>query len=185
MTMYFNIPNLLSTLRILFIPLFIILLSYGRYAGALAVFVGAAVSDGLDGFIARRFKQKTMVGAYLDPIADKLLLTSSFVVFSVMQLMPKWLAILVVSRDVIIAMGIMTLQLVSVKVEIKPSIVSKCTTVFQLATIGARLLLEVPGTRLEWMPVMPYLYWATGFLTVASGMQYVVRGLRIISEPNK
>lgn len=183
--MYFNIPNLLSTLRILFIPLFIILLSYDRYAGALAVFIGAAISDGLDGFIARRFKQKTMVGAYLDPIADKLLLTSSFVVFAVMHLMPKWLAILVVSRDVIIAMGILTLQLVSVKVEIKPSVVSKCTTVFQLATIGLRLLLEVPGTRLEWMPFMHYLYWTTGFLTIASGMQYVVRGLRIISEPNK
>ena len=183
--MYFNIPNLLSTLRILSIPLLIILLSYHKYAGALAVFIGAAITDGLDGFIARRFKQNTIIGAYLDPIADKLLLTSTFIVFAVLHLMPKWLTILVVSRDIIIAMGILTLQLVSVKVEIKPSLLSKCTTVLQLTSIGARLLFEVLGSRFEGMPYMIYLYWATGLLTVASGMQYVVRGLRIISEPNK
>ena len=183
--MYFNIPNLLSTLRILSIPLLIILLSYHKYAGALAVFIGAAITDGLDGFIARRFKQNTIIGAYLDPIADKLLLTSTFIVFAVLHLMPKWLTILVVSRDIIIAMGILTLQLGSVKVEIKPSLLSKCTTVLQLTSIGARLLFEVLGSRFEGMPYMIYLYWATGLLTVASGMQYVVRGLRIISEPNK
>jgi cardiolipin synthase (CMP-forming) len=183
--MYINIPNFLSILRILSIPLLIILLSYDEYVGALAVFIGAAVSDALDGFIARRFKQNTQVGAYLDPIADKLLLTSSFIVFAIMHLIPKWLTILVVSRDVIIAMGILTLQLVSVKVEIKPSGLSKCTTVFQLTSIGARLLLEVLGSRFDGAAYMIYLYWATGLLTVASGMQYVVRGLRIISEPNK
>lgn len=181
--MYFNLPNFLSILRILSIPLLIILLSYGEYSGALAVFIGAAITDGLDGFIARRFKQKTMVGAYLDPIADKLLLTSSFIVFAVMGLMPKWLSILVVSRDIIIAMGILTLQLVSVKVDIKPSLLSKCTTVLQLTSIGLRLLLEVPGSSFDVMPYMIYLYWATGLLTVVSGMQYVVRGLRIVSEP--
>ncbi len=183
MTIYFNIPNFLSMLRILSIPLLIILLSYGQYSGALAVFIGAAVTDGLDGFIARRFKQKTMVGAYLDPIADKLLLTSSFIVFAVMELMPKWLTILVVSRDIIIAMGIITLQLVSVRIEIKPSLLSKCTTVLQLTSIGMRLLLEVVGDRFDAMPYMIYLYWATGLLTVASGMHYVVQGLRIVSEP--
>ncbi len=183
MRVYFNIPNLLSIFRILCIPLLMILLSYDQYAGSLAVFACAAVSDGLDGFIARRFKQKTMVGAYLDPIADKLLLTSSFVVFAIMHLVPKWLAILVVSRDIIIAMGILTLQLVSMRVEIKPSIMSKCTTVFQLASIGMRLLFELPGIPAGGMPYLMYLYWITGFLTVASGMQYVTRGLRIISEP--
>jgi len=180
--MYINIPNFLSILRILSIPLLVILLSYDENAGALAVFIGAAISDALDGFIARRFKQNTQVGAYLDPIADKLLLTSSFIVFAIMHLIPKWLTILVVSRDIIIAMGILTLQLVSVKVEIKPSLLSKCTTVFQLTSIGVRLLLEVLGSGTAYMS---YLYWATGLLTVASGMQYVVRGLRIISEPNK
>jgi cardiolipin synthase (CMP-forming) len=183
--MYINIPNFLSILRILSIPLLIILLSYHKYPGAFAVFIGAAISDALDGFIARRFKQNTQVGAYLDPIADKLLLTSSFIVFAIMHLMPKWLTILVVSRDIIIAMGILTLQLVSVKVEIKPSLLSKCTTVFQLTSIGVRLLLEVLGSRFDGSAYMLYLYWATGLLTVASGMQYVVRGLRIISEPNK
>jgi len=167
-------------LRIMSIPLLIILLSYDEHAGAFTVFICAAISDGLDGFIARRFKQKTRVGAYLDPIADKLLLTSSFVAFALLGLIPKWLTILVVSRDVIIAMGIVILQLVSVQVEIKPSMLSKFTTVFQLTTIGGRLLLDVLGRHFDALPV---LYWVTGILTVASGMQYVFRGLRIINEP--
>jgi cardiolipin synthase (CMP-forming) len=178
-TMYINVPNFLSILRIMSIPLLIILLSYGEQVAALTVFVCAAISDGLDGFIARRFKQKTMVGAYLDPIADKLLLTSSFVAFALLGLIPKWLSILVVSRDVIIAMGILILQLVSVRVEIRPSVVSKCTTVFQLTTIGGRLLFDILHRNQD---ALTYLYWATGFFTVASGLQYVVRGLRIVNE---
>jgi cardiolipin synthase (CMP-forming) len=169
-------------LRIMSIPLLIILLSYDEHAGAFTVFICAAITDGLDGFIARRFKQKTRVGAYLDPIADKLLLTSSFVAFALLGLIPKWLTILVVSRDVIIAMGILILQLVSVQVEIKPSMLSKCTTFFQLATIGGRLLLDLLGRDSNSLPFL-FLYWVTGILTVASGMQYVFRGLRIINEP--
>lgn len=180
--MYINIPNFLSMLRIVSIPLLIILLSYDEHAGAFTVFICAALSDGLDGFIARRFKQKTKVGAYLDPIADKLLLNSSFIAFALMGLIPKWLTILVVSRDVIISMGILILQLVSVQIAIKPSILSKCTTVFQLATIGSRLLLDILGRHFD---ALPYLYWATGILTVASGLQYIVLGLRIISEPKQ
>lgn len=182
MTMYLNIPNFLSMLRIISIPLLIILLSYDEHTGAFTVFICAAISDGLDGFIARRFKQKTKVGAYLDPIADKLLLNSSFIAFALMGLVPKWLTILVVSRDVIISMGILILQLVAVQIEIKPSILSKFTTVFQLMTIGSRLLLDILGRHFD---ALPYLYWATGILTVASGLQYVVLGLRIISEPKQ
>ena len=178
--MYINIPNFLSMLRIISIPLLIILLSYDEHEGAFIVFICAAITDGLDGFIARRFKQKTMVGAYLDPIADKLLLTSSFISFALLGLIPKWLTILVVSRDVIIAMGILILQLVSIRVDIRPSVLSKCTTVFQLTTIGGRLLLDVLGRHFD---SFLFLYWATGVLTVASGLQYIVRGLRIISEP--
>ncbi len=87
--MYINVPNFLSISRIMSIPLLIILLSYDEHVAALTVFVCAAISDGLDGFIARRFKQKTMVGAYLDPIADKLLLTSSFVAFALLGLIPE------------------------------------------------------------------------------------------------
>jgi len=178
--MYLNIPNFLSMLRIVSIPLLIILLSYDEHVGAFTVFICAAITDGLDGFIARRFKQKTMVGAYLDPIADKLLLTSSFIAFALMGLIPKWLTILVVSRDVIIAMGIVVLQLVSIRVDIKPSFLSKLTTVFQLTTIGARLLLDILERHFD---ALPYLYWATGILTVVSGLQYIVRGLRIFGEP--
>jgi cardiolipin synthase (CMP-forming) len=177
--MYINVPNFLSISRIMSIPLLIILLSYGKHKTALTVFICAAISDGLDGFIARRFKQKTIVGAYLDPIADKLLLTSCFVTFALLGLIPKWLSILVVSRDVIIAMGILILQLVSVRVEIRPSTVSKFTTVFQLTTIGGRLMFNILHCNPN---ELIYLYWVTGFLTIVSGLQYVVRGLRIVNE---
>ena len=92
--------------RILLTPLFVIFLIRGLYVPALFVFTIAAVSDGLDGFIARVFNQRTILGAYLDPIADKLLLSSAFVSLAVLDILPAWLTVIVISRDVIIFMGI-------------------------------------------------------------------------------
>jgi len=100
-----NIPNILTITRILVTPFFVILLLKDMYALALMVFTLASVSDGLDGFIARCFNQKTLLGAYLDPIADKLLLTASFVSMAILHLIPEWLAVIVISRDVLIAIG--------------------------------------------------------------------------------
>lgn len=177
--MFITIPNLFSILRILSIPLFIILLSYDRVAGALIIFVFAAVTDALDGFFARWFHQKTTFGAYLDPIADKLLLTSSFVCCAMLGLIPRWLAILVVSRDVIISMGILLLWLTAFRFEIQPSIISKCTTFFQLLTISMRLLFELlgdqPGAAMA-------VYWITGMFTVISCMHYISVGLKVINQ---
>ena len=138
-----NIPNFLTILRILSIPLFIILLSYEFYPLALLLFFCAGVTDALDGFLARTFKQKTTLGAYLDPIADKLLLSSSFVAFSILKLMPAWLSILVISRDVIILGGILVLLVNSFSISINPTMISKCTTTLQLLTIGLTLLFQV------------------------------------------
>lgn len=177
--MYMNIPNFFSILRIVSIPLFIIFLSYDQLGAGLAVFGFAALTDALDGFFARWFKQKTTFGAYLDPIADKLLLTSSFVVCALLHLLPRWLAILVVSRDVIISMGILLLRLNAFQLEIRPSILSKCTTCFQLLTIGTRLLFDVLEIN---SPVIAVVYWITGILTVVSGMHYISMGLKIINE---
>ncbi|MEI6125688.1 MAG: CDP-diacylglycerol--glycerol-3-phosphate 3-phosphatidyltransferase [Pseudomonadota bacterium] len=174
-----NVPNFFSILRIVSIPLFIILLSYDQNMAALGVFLFAAATDALDGFFARCFKQKTTLGAYLDPIADKLLLTSSFVAFALLHLIPKWLSILVVSRDVIISMGILILRLNTFPIEIRPSILSKFTTVFQLIAIGIALLVNI--LEKDFFAVH-FVYWLCGFLTIASGMHYIFRGLKIVNE---
>ena len=173
-----NIPNFFSILRIVSIPLFIILLSYDENIAAFAVFGLAAVNDALDGFFARLFKQKTTLGTYLDPIADKLLLVSSFVALSLSNVIPRWLAILVVSRDVIISMGILILRLNLFQIEIKPSILSKCTTFFQILAIGISLLFHILGVRGFAVVV---IYWLTGALTITSGIHYITRGMRIIN----
>ena len=174
-----NIPNFLTILRILLIPLFIILLAYEFYPLALLLFVCAGITDALDGFLARTFKQKTTLGGYLDPIADKLLLSTSFVAFSILKLMPAWLAILVISRDVIILGGIMVLMVNSFTISINPTIISKCTTTLQLLTIGLVLLFQVLQKKFIPLQVM---YWTTGLFTIISGIDYVRRGIRLINE---
>ncbi|MCX5895116.1 MAG: CDP-diacylglycerol--glycerol-3-phosphate 3-phosphatidyltransferase [Proteobacteria bacterium] len=174
-----NIPNFLTILRILAIPLFIILIAYEHYPLALILFIGAAITDAMDGFLARTFKQKTTLGSYLDPIADKLLLTSSFVVFSIMKLIPAWLSILVISRDIIILLGILVLLVNFFPVEIHPTAISKCTTVFQLFSIGITLLFHV--MHKAYIPLQ-VVFWTTGIFTVISGIDYVSKGLKIINE---
>jgi cardiolipin synthase len=174
-----NLPNFLTILRILAIPLFIILLSYQFYAPALLLFVGAGVTDALDGFLARAFKQKTTLGAYLDPIADKLLLSSSFVAFSILKLMPAWLTILVISRDVIILGGVLVLLVNSFSVAINPTMISKVTTTLQLVTIGLTLLFQVIENK--FIP-LHLVYWTTGLFTILSGFDYVRRAIGLINE---
>jgi cardiolipin synthase len=174
-----NIPNFLTILRILAIPLFIILLSYGYYQLALLFFICAGVTDALDGFLARTLKQKTSLGSYLDPIADKLLLSTSFVAFSVLKLMPAWLSILVISRDVIILGGILVLLVNEFSVAINPTMISKCTTTLQLVTIGLVLLFQV--LEKQFIPLQ-MVFWTTGLFTVVSGIDYVRRGIRLINE---
>ncbi|MDH3360147.1 MAG: CDP-alcohol phosphatidyltransferase family protein, partial [Desulfobulbaceae bacterium] len=93
-----NVANAITVLRILLIPLLVIFLIEGNDGYAFLVFIAAGVSDGLDGFVAKVFKQKTLVGAYLDPIADKLLLNTAFITMAVLDVLPAWLAVVVVSR---------------------------------------------------------------------------------------
>ena len=130
-----NIPNLLTLLRIILVPVIVILLIQGLFLKALIVFVVAALSDVLDGFLARILRQKTALGAYLDPIADKALLASSFVTLSILHVIPGWLAVIVISRDVIILLGIAVLSMMSISVNIRPTFVSKITTALQLSTV--------------------------------------------------
>jgi len=181
MKMNMNIPNFFSVLRIVSIPFFIILLSYDYHLAAFTIFVLAAITDACDGFFARLLNQKTVLGAYLDPIADKLLLVSSFIALVLIGLIPLWLAVLVVSRDVLISIGILILRLTAYQIELKPSILSKCTTFLQILTIGMTLLLHILEKS---SAVIGPLYWITGILTIVSGIHYISRGMKITTTNN-
>ncbi|MCG6537596.1 MAG: CDP-alcohol phosphatidyltransferase family protein [Syntrophales bacterium LBB04] len=137
-----SIPNFLSLFRIILVPVTVIFLIDGSFSTALAVFTLAGITDGLDGFLARVLDQKTILGAYMDPIAVKALLTSCFVTLSILGVIPGWLTVIVVSRDFIILFGISVLFMVSVPFEIRPAFVSKITTAIQLITVFLALAIS-------------------------------------------
>ncbi len=175
-----NIPNLLTIGRILLIPLLVIFLLDGKELAAFWVFVLAGVTDALDGFLARVLKQKTEFGAFIDPIADKLLLITSYITLAVLGFLPKWLAVIVVSRDVLICGGIGILMLYDRDFKIKPSLVSKVTTFLQLLTVVYSLGHDY------FQPIFSggiYLIYATAAFTVLSGVHYIIRGLGILGDP--
>jgi cardiolipin synthase len=175
-----NIPNLLTIGRILLVPLLVIFLLDGREMAAFWVFVVAGVTDALDGFLARVLKQKTEFGAFIDPIADKLLLITSYITLAVLGILPKWLAVIVVSRDVIICGGIGILMLYNRDFKIKPSLVSKVTTFLQLLTVvyylGHDFLQPI-------FPMGSYLLFPTAGFTILSGVHYIIRGFGILGDP--
>lgn len=175
-----NLPNIISATRILLVPIFIILLVSRYYGWAFFVFMIAAVSDSLDGIIARALNQKTALGAYLDPAADKLLSASAYLTLAILGILPGWLTVMVIGRDIIICMGLLVLYHASRPIEIRPSKISKINTVLQFATILAVLLilfpLPLPGA------VKDLLIWATAFTTAASGLQYALQWLRIMGQ---
>ena len=171
-----NLPNFLTLIRILTIPFFLVYLSYHRYLEALIIFVIGGVTDFLDGLAARLMKQQTALGAYLDPIADKLLVITSFIVLGLFGGIPMWLAVIVVSRDVLILMGYGIIYfLVDERLEVQPSFVGKCSTMLQLLTLGVALaMLHNPEIiDLLWRDT---LMGATATATVLSGVQYLYRG---------
>ncbi len=175
-----NLPNLLTILRILLTPLLVIFLINERFDLAFVVFAAAGVSDGLDGFLARVMKQKTRIGAILDPIADKALLASAYVTLAVMGLVPNWLAVTVISRDLIIVLGVLVLLLFQSGIEIHPTIISKLTTLFQLLTVFIVLFSTV--THLELERVLFGCYVVTAILTIASGLDYIYKGVAMLGN---
>ena len=177
--MSINIPNILTVIRILLTPLFVIFLLKDLFHFALLVFFIAAITDGLDGLLARYFNQYTVLGAYLDPIADKLLLASAFVSLAVLKIIPPWLAVIVLSRDILIITGIALFSLSDIPIEINPSLVSKWTTVAQFLTILLTLLGPgIPGIEIA----KRMLFWVAASLTIASGLHYVYVGLNILQD---
>jgi cardiolipin synthase (CMP-forming) len=170
-----TIPNLITLFRIILTPLFIIFLIQGNYRKALLVFILAGVSDMADGLIARTWQQKSRLGSYLDPLADKILMAASFVTLSIYHQIPSWLTVVVLSRDVILALGVLIFRLADVPLVIRPTLSGKWTTTFQLVTIGFVLL-----SKIVTFPqlLLLGLFWVTGALTIISGLQYFYRGIK-------
>ncbi len=170
-----NLPNSLTVFRILLIPFFVGFLIYGRYGAALMALIIAGITDILDGVIARMANQRTKLGAHLDPVADKLLLTSAFVTLSILQLVPIWVAIIILSRDLIIVTGTLLLYLTQTPMEVAPTVLGKGTTLAQLLYLALVLVLLYLHRDISLLtPLLSVML----VLTVASGLQYVYRGIR-------
>jgi len=179
-----NIPNLLTLLRILLVPLIVIFLIDEAYLKALITFFISGITDALDGFLARLLHQKTVLGAYLDPIADKALLVTCFLTLSIEGIIPGWLTVVVISRDVIILAGTFILFMMSVSFEIKPILISKITTALQIITVLLVLILKsLPGSfDYSWIL---FLYWLTALFTIISGLKYISVGMKHYSEASQ
>jgi len=169
----FTVPNELTFLRLGFLPFFLITVIYGHYRWALILLIVAAFTDGLDGVLARRLNQKSEFGAYLDPIADKLLLSSSFVVLALKGKIRWWLTILVLSRDVLLLTTAVVILLVVGYRRFPPSTYGKLTTLFQILFVFA--VLAMAATPWSWVPlVRRILADLVAVFTVFSGFHYSV-----------
>lgn len=174
-----NLANKISIARIILIPFFITAIVYSRMDIALGFFVIAIMTDAIDGFIARTFKQKTQLGTILDPVADKLLLLSAYICLAVVNnippslKLPPYVPIIVISRDAIIVLGSMVVYLIKGDLKVTPNVAGKITTFFQMITIVAILI------KFEYS----YILWNLAMLfTIISGAGYIIRGSRLLSE---
>ena len=168
-----NIPNSLTILRILLIPVYVGLLVYERFDQALIVLLAAGLTDALDGTIARAANQRTRLGSFLDPLADKLLLTSGFVTLSTIHLIPSWVTIVVVSRDAMLLLGTAVAHFTETTIDIAPTYLGKGTTFLQLSYILLVIYLSARGMDLGLLNAL--LFGMVGF-TISSGLHYLYRG---------
>lgn len=171
-----TIPNLITIMRFLLVPAIVYAMLGGRMDWAFAGFVVAGLSDGVDGFIARQFDQRSELGAYLDPVADKLLLVTIFVMLGIMGQMPLWLVIAVVTRDGLIVSAVVLSSVMGRPVEMKPLPISKANTASQIV-LAAAVLGEL-AFRADFGWVGAGLVDLCGVLTVASAAAYLVAWLR-------
>ncbi|PSJ61056.1 CDP-alcohol phosphatidyltransferase family protein [Kumtagia ephedrae] len=171
-----TIPNLITILRFLLVPGVVYAMLSGRMDWAFAGFVIAGVSDAVDGFIARQFNQRSEFGAYLDPVADKLLLVSVFVVLGMMGELPLWLVIAAVTRDALIVTAVILSSVMARPVEMKPLLVSKANTALQIVLVIVVLAELAFRTDFGWP--LDGLVYLCGLLTVASAAAYLVAWLR-------
>jgi len=177
-----NIPNFLSLLRIILVPVIVIFLIQGSYTKALIIFVIAGLTDALDGALARLLNKQTKLGSFLDPLADKILLSTSVIALAIFNLIPSWLAVIVISRDFMILLGIVILSMMSVTYEIKPIFVSKVTTALQIATVFFALLLKTFTYDIISYNLIIILSWLTASFTIISGFIYIIKGIKFINR---
>jgi cardiolipin synthase (CMP-forming) len=167
-----TIPNYITIFRFILVPFIVMALLSGYVGAALIGFIVAGVSDGVDGFIARRYDQKSELGAYLDPIADKLLLVSLFVVLGVLKELPVWLVIVVVSRDIFIVGAVILGAVMGKPMEMRPLGVSKVNTAFQITLVA--IILADSTFDFSLTGIRTILVWTVALLTAASATAYLV-----------
>jgi len=177
-----TVPNQITLLRLGFLPIFLILSSYEDYRWALGVLVVAGLSDGIDGLLARKLNQRSSLGAYLDPIADKLLLSSSFVILAFKKELAWWLTIIVLSRDVLILVVAVVIILIWGYRPFPPSLLGKMTTFFQIilvftVVLGAAYPYALLGS------IKQILIYLVAALATVSAFQYSISIARRLSSP--
>jgi len=175
--------NQLTILRMLIIPAFVIVMLYDHHGWALALFVTAGLTDALDGLIARWTGQKTTLGAWLDPMADKLLLVTTFVMLSLpggqANRFPVWLTVLVISRDVAIVLTVVIVNMAIGSRTFRPSILGKLATAVYIVTCGVTLLFNYLD---QVSPLVDFLIYASLVITLVSAAHYIILTTRIIAE---
>jgi cardiolipin synthase (CMP-forming) len=180
-----TLPNFITLIRLATLPFFLLSIAEGRFGIALALFVAAGISDGFDGYLARRFGMNSALGAYLDPIADKLLLMSSYLFLAIPSYpatvkVPVWLAMLVISRDFLLLLVALLLILTSSRKRFPPSWLGKVATVTLIVTV----LIVLCANVWDWpRPVVLIAFGAAATATVLSGFDYVLRVARTPAEP--
>ena len=173
----FTIANQLTLLRMLLIPAFVLLVVYGRFGWALVVFIVAGVTDALDGIIARMPGQQSELGAWLDPVADKLLLVTTFIVLTLPNIglvnrIPIWLTVIVISRDIGIVLTVAIVNLASGPRTFRPSQLGKAATAWFILTCVVVMFYNWLGVESR---VVDFFVWSSLAITIASGVDYVWR----------
>ncbi|MCS6817018.1 MAG: CDP-alcohol phosphatidyltransferase family protein [Blastocatellia bacterium] len=183
MTQVATLANLLTVLRLLLIPVFAAFVLYNDLPAALWIFLAAGITDALDGFVARHFHQSTPLGTILDPMADKLLVITAFVLLTLpdrgYQPIPLWLTITVISRDVFIVLGALTLFIVTGFRRFRPSIPGKIHTTIQVLTVAFVLAANIWGSLSE---LLRYMYGLSFAITIFSGVHYIYHAARLLEE---
>ncbi len=173
-----NIPNTITILRIIAIPVFVTNLIYKYYLMALFVFIIASITDALDGLVARLTKQQTELGRILDPLADKFLLVTSFILFTIYGWIPKWLTITIISRDLIVVIGWILVYIIH-HLSINSTRLGKTAIAFQFIIV-AYILAKINFKAV--FPEIDILIWITAILTIVSGFQYIYKGLFSVNQ---
>jgi cardiolipin synthase (CMP-forming) len=181
--LFASLPNLITLARLLLAPLAVLMIVSNRYMFAFIIFVAAGVSDAVDGYIAKRFDLRTELGAYLDPLADKALLVSIYVTLAVVGELSPAIAIIVVSRDLMILIAVVVSWLLDNPVAIRPVWVSKFNTAAQIAL--AAVVLGGKAFGLEPLPGEEFAVWLVGALTIASGAVYISQWLDHMNQASR